>query len=439
MPIGDSAGMGYGVEHGRPGVSFSGCGSVSRCVVIGGGAAGLFGAVACGEAGRAGVTVLEGSSEPLGKVRLSGGGRCNLTHACFDPAALANRYPRGGKALRGPFARFQPRDTMAWFGARGVPLKTEPDGRVFPASDRSGSVVECLLREAQAAGVVLQTGARVTGVRREAGGFRVAWPEASLAADCVLLATGGAAEGHAVARGLGHTVVQPVPSLFALALADPLLEGLAGVSVPGAALALRVPGVRGAVRCAGPVVITHGGLSGPAVLALSSLAARRLHDHGYRGELTIDWAPGEDEASLRGRCERMRREHGKKRVQNSPAAPLPARLWRRMAEASGVRPDATWSHVEAASLKELLRRLSRGVFAVAGRAAHGGEFVTCGGVSLKEVDFRTMESRVCPGLYLAGEILDVDGPTGGFNLQNAWTTGWLAGTAMASGERARHA
>jgi len=393
---------------------------------VGGGAAGFFAAVACAEA-RPGarVTIFERAGAVLSKVKISGGGRCNVTHACFDPKRLVQAYPRGGQALLGPFHRFQPRDTVDWFQKRGVALKTEPDGRMFPVTDQSQTIIDCLTEAARAAGVDVRRDARLLSVAREGTGFVLAL-DAGERISCrrLLLATGSGRQGYQWAGDLGHTVVPPVPSLFSFQIADERLKGLAGISVQnGAALLAGTD-----LRQAGPLLITHGGLSGPAVLKLSAWGARALHAVNYKTELRVNWLglhPEEVEAALR----RQKTGHPRKTVGTGGPFDIPGRLWERLAQAADCA-ETRWGDLPKAALERLTRELTNGAYAVQGKYPFKDEFVTCGGVALEEVDFRTMESRKYPGLYFAGEILDVDGITGGYNFQNAWTTGYLAGRAM---------
>jgi len=401
-------------------------------VVIGGGAAGFFAAIAAAErlgpAGR--VTLLEGAERVLAKVRISGGGRCNLTHSCFDPAELARRYPRGGRELLGAFHRWQPRDTLEWFARRGVAAKAEADGRMFPVTDDSATVVDCLERAARQAGVEVRLRSPARSLRRaEAGGFVVGAPGGELAADRVILATGGGAGGgHALAASLGHAVEPPVPSLFTFNLRHPLLEGLAGLSVEDAAV--EVPGLR--LRERGPVLVTHHGLSGPGILRLSAWGARGMAELGHRFDLLVNWAPAHGPAEVEAALARARAADPRKQVATWNPFGLPARLWDRLVAAAGVPAGTTWANLAAPAARALAGAVAATRLPVTGRSANKEEFVTCGGVRLREVDFRTMESRVAPGLHLAGEVLDVDGVTGGFNFQAAWTTGWLAGNAAAA-------
>jgi len=407
-----------------------------RVVIVGGGAAGVFAAVTCKEENPAAwVTLVEGGAAPLAKVRISGGGRCNVTHDQPDPTRLISNYPRGGRALLGPLTRFGPRETVAWFEGRGVPLKSEADGRMFPTTDDSGTVIGCLLDAARAAGVELRTRAAVTDVEvREAAGesgsrFTVHLQGGgTLSADRVLLATGGTPAGYRFAQALGHTIEPPVPSLFTFKIADPRLHGLAGVSV--AAARVRLDGARETHE--GPVLITHWGLSGPAVLKASAWGARLLHDNGYRLGLTVDWRPDLREDEVRETLLAAKQADARRTVLASEPFGLPQRLWRSLATAAGAVDGMRWGDAPKALLAGLERELHAGRYEIVGKGVFKEEFVTCGGVRLKEVDFSTMESRVQPGLYFAGEILDIDGITGGFNFQSAWTTGRLAGLALAA-------
>jgi len=401
-------------------------------VVIGGGAAGFFGAVTLAAA-RPGarVCILEKAAVPLGKVRISGGGRCNLTHACFDPAQLVQYYPRGARELRGAFTRFQPRDTIQWFESHGVPLKTEPDGRVFPVSDRSESIIACLTGEAARMQVEVRCLSPVAGLRRTAEGeFWVDLRQGdSLSTRSLLLATGGDRAGIALAGSLGHNIVPPVPSLFSFNIPDPRLAGLEGVSVPAAHLTL--PDAR--LEASGPLLITHWGLSGPAVLRLSAWGARALYDAHYHLPLLVNWIPPYNPETMLSRFTDLRAAEGRRQVQGrSPLPDLPLRLWKALASAAGIEETLTWANLSRVQLTRLAEQLTRCRFEIQGKGQFKDEFVTCGGVALNEVDFRSMQSRVQPGLFLAGEILDIDGLTGGFNFQNAWTTAWIAGQAIAN-------
>jgi predicted Rossmann fold flavoprotein len=402
-----------------------------KIVAIGGGAAGFFGAIAAAEAyPHAQVTLLEASSQVLAKVRISGGGRCNVTHSCFEPTALVQHYPRGGKALRGPLTRFQPQDTVAWFKARGVALKTEGDGRMFPVTDDSETIVECLVQSARRAGVQVVTGAVVTGVISAATGFTVELKDGkTVGGDRLLIATGSNPLGYRLATSLGHGLVPPVPSLFTFKIGDPRLIELAGVSVPLVRVKLLVEGQK-PLEQEGPLLITHWGVSGPAVLKLSAWGARLLHDVRYHAKLQVNWLPGLKTEELRNLLLKTKEEWVRKAIAKHCPVALPQRLWQRLVESVGIDAELRWADLSKKALNLLLLELTQGQFAIQGKGMFKDEFVTCGGIPLSEVNFKTMESRCCAGLYFAGEILDVDGVTGGFNFQNAWTTGWIAGQAI---------
>lgn len=356
-----------------------------KVTVLGGGAAGFMAAITAAEAG-ADVTLVEKHRQFLRKVKISGGGRCNVTHALFDAREFARRYPRGEREMIGPLQRFGARETVEWFESRGVKLKTEADGRMFPVTDDSQTIVDCLIGAAKNAGVKLVTNQTLDH-----------FPEGRL-----LLATGGFHGGEV----FGHTIVPPVPSLFTFHVEG--WRDLAGISVEAEVSAA-------GWRERGAVLFTHTGLSGPAILRLSAWRARELHAMSYRFPLTVKWCDVD--------CEKMRREHGAKLISNTPL--LPARLWARLA------PDTRWSKLTSAEQKAFEQRLTRMELPVTGKSMNKEEFVTCGGVRLSEVNFKTMESKLRPGLFFAGELLDIDGLTGGFNFQAAWTTGWIAGLAMA--------
>jgi predicted Rossmann fold flavoprotein len=402
-----------------------------RVVVIGGGAAGFFGAIACAQNHpQTQVTLLEAARQPLSKVRVSGGGRCNITHACFDPAALVQHYPRGGKALRGAFTRFQSKDTVDWFESRGVKLKTEADGRMFPITDNSETIVDCLQQAARKAGVKIWTGAVVKSMTRPSDQFLVQLKSGEeLLGDRLLLATGSSPQGYAIAQTSGHHIEPPVPSLFTFNLDDPRLTDLAGVSVNAVHLRLQA-GEKTNLEQTGPLLITHWGLSGPAVLKLSAWGARILHDRRYQATLLINWLPQHNPETLRQQLLAVKSQLPRRAIATSCPVPIPRRLWERLISHVGIDPEHRWAELSNKILNLLVQELVRGQYAINGKGAFKEEFVTCGGVSLQEVDFKTMQSRICSGLYLAGEILDIDGVTGGFNFQSAWTTGWLAGQAI---------
>jgi len=406
---------------------------VTEIAIVGGGAAGFFAAIAaaCANA-NCKVSLFERSSQFLSKVRISGGGRCNVTHALFDPRIFTTRYPRGERELIAPFHRFSADDTVAWFEARGVRLKREEDGRMFPVTDLSQTVIDCLIKEAKDAGVRLFTRKGVETARvRDEGGFDLKFNDGeSIACDRLLLATGGCRSigGVELARSLGHTIEPPVPSLFSLHVPAPWLRSLPGVSVNDVQVSVEK------LRERGPLLITHNGISGPAVLRLSAWGARVLHEMNYQFSLRVNWIPAMNETELRTEFQSRRQAEPTRRVNNSPIGALPARLWENLVANAGISPETIWTSLTRPGMNELIQRLRATQLEVDGKSLNKDEFVTCGGVRLREMNFKTMESRITPSLYFAGELLDIDGITGGFNFQAAWTTGWIAGHAMAGVE-----
>ncbi|WP_317196783.1 BaiN/RdsA family NAD(P)/FAD-dependent oxidoreductase [Hymenobacter piscis] len=407
--------------------------------VLGGGAAGFFGAIACAEANpNLRVLLLEKTGKLLSKVRLSGGGRCNVTHAADTAAQLVQHYPRGARQLKEPFKQFGAPDTVRWFESRGVQLKTEPDGRMFPTTDSSETIAQCLLEAARRAGVeiLLQTTAEHIeplaggGFQLVLSGPRVAAPELKVAR--VLVATGGAPKSgqYDWLRQLGHAVQEPVPSLFTFNVPDSPLRELPGVSVARARV--KVAGEK--LEYEGPVLVTHWGVSGPAVLKLSAWGARRLHELAYQSTTLINWLPDFTEDTLRQQLQEHRGPHGRKTVGSNPLFGLPQRLWRTLSEQAGIGAETRWNELPAKLQNRLIEALLRTALPMRGKTTYKDEFVTCGGITLGEINMQTMESRLVPGLHFAGEVLDIDGITGGFNFQAAWTTGYLAGRALSRAE-----
>ncbi|MBS0630246.1 MAG: NAD(P)/FAD-dependent oxidoreductase [Verrucomicrobia bacterium] len=375
-------------------------------LIIGGGAAGIFAAI---EAKRShpedSVLVLEKSAVLLSKVRISGGGRCNVTHACFDPLALSKNYPRGGNELIGPFHRFGPTDTIAWFEQHGVKLKTESDGRMFPTTDSSETIIHCLLDEAKKLGVEIALRQKVEQIVKTDEGFIIN----QIKAHRLLLATGSSPQGYEWAKQLGHTIQEPIPSLFTFNIPSSPLLDLSGVSLIAE---LKIAGT--ALSQTGPLLLTHFGFSGPAAIKLSAWAARELYAKNYRVDLVVNWLP-------KLSCEDIYQALLQLKNGSENVFYLPKNLWKHFV---GDRKMKDFSNKD---LRKLAEKLHADVYKVEGKTTNKEEFVTCGGVTLSEVNFQTMESKICPGLFFAGEILNIDGVTGGFNFQNAWTTGFIAG------------
>jgi len=398
-------------------------------IVVGGGAAGFFSAITCAENSTKSVLILEKTSQLLHKVKISGGGRCNVTHECFDPHELSENYPRGEKSLIGPFHRFGAADTVDWFAGRGVALKTEADGRMFPVTDSSQTIVDALVGAADAAGVTVRTSEGVSSIAKSGDHFDVATDTGgSYTAASVLLATGGTrrAAGAKLAASLGHALQPPTPSLFTFKIKDPRLDGLAGLSVTPAEVGIQ----QSKLRSSGPVLITHWGLSGPGILKISAWGARELAERRYRFDISVNWLPGVEAAAD---IDTLRTSEAKRQMSTrSPFASIPKRLWLRLLAAAEIPDDITWAQLSKKQSNRLIGQLSPATFSVDGKSTNKDEFVTCGGASLKEIDFKTMQSKLVPGLYFAGEVIDVDGVTGGFNFQNAWTNGFHAGMDIAT-------
>jgi len=409
-----------------------------RLIVIGGGAAGIFCAVnAARRAPGLKVLVLEKTGKLLSKVKVSGGGRCNVTHACFDIGEMAKRYPRGGHFVRKAFHRWFTTDTIEWFRERGVELKTEEDGRMFPVTDDSQTIIDCLMKEANRYGVEVWMHAEVVGVDVEGAGggaagagvgdsgFRLALKDGRvLEADYVCVACGGYPKAGMFdwIRALGHTVEEPVPSLFTFNMPGDPITKLMGVSVPEAQVKI----VGSKLSEKGPLLITHWGMSGPAVLRLSAWGARELAAGGYTFGIQVNWVPGLTEQTARERMQEMRYERAGQMVGGKNSFGLPQRLWEYFLSVAGVGEGVRWSDLPSREQNKLVGLLCAGGFSVAGKTTFKEEFVTAGGVRLSEVDPSSSQSRKVPGLLFAGETLDVDGITGGFNFQHAWTSGWVA-------------
>jgi len=398
-------------------------------IVVGGGAAGFFSAITCAENSGKSVLILEKTSQLLQKVKVSGGGRCNVTHQCFEPRELSRHYPRGEKSLIGPFHRFGAADTVEWFASRGVTLKTEADGRMFPDTDSSQTIVDTLLGAADAAGVRIHTSEGVTSLIKSEDVFELVTDTGnSYTAPSVLIATGGTrlAAGARIAASLGHELKPPTPSLFTFKVKDPRIDGLLGLSVSPAEVSIQ----QSKLKSRGPVLITHWGLSGPGILKISAWGARELADRDYRFDISVNWLPDADPEAVV--AEKRSSEAKRQLSSRSPFESIPKRLWLRLLAAAEVPDITTWSQLSKTQATRLLGQLITSSFAVSGKSTNKDEFVTCGGIALDEINFQTMESKLVHGLYFAGEVIDVDGVTGGFNFQNAWTNGFHAGAAIAA-------
>ncbi|MGI0105230.1 NAD(P)/FAD-dependent oxidoreductase [Salinimicrobium sp. WS361] len=394
-------------------------------VIIGGGAAGFFTAINAAEmAPEAKICILERGKDVLTKVRISGGGRCNVTHAEFLPKELTKNYPRGEKELRGPFHSFMTGDTIEWFEKRGVPLKIEDDGRMFPESNSSETIIDLFLRESKRLNIEVLTKRAVQDVQLHNGRWKIETSQENFTAGKVLVATGSNPKMWEMLKDLGHNIVPGVPSLFTFKITDARIKDLPGVATNAV---VRLRGKK--LETAGPLLITHWGMSGPAILKLSAWGARELSDK-KNFEIEVNWLPELSPEEISEELQRLKKDSAKQSPHKYAQFELPKRLWQSLVNVSGVDSDLRWADLNKQQLEELTSQLSCGTFQVHGKSAFKEEFVTAGGVELKEVNFKTFESRVCKNLFLAGEVLNIDAITGGFNFQNAWTGGFLAAKAM---------
>lgn len=399
-----------------------------KIAVIGGGAAGFFAAISAKvHSPSSEVIIFEKTSKLLAKVKVSGGGRCNVTHACFQSSELAKFYPRGGKQLRKAFDEFNTRDTVDWFENRGVALKTEDDNRMFPTTDDSQTIIDCLMSETKKLGIRISISSSILEVNKLDSRFELTLKSGVQTFDKVIIASGGSpkTEGFDWLKALGHEIVSPVPSLFTFNMPKEPIKELMGLSVPNASV--RVQGTK--LVQSGPLLITHWGMSGPAVLKTSAWGARALSDMNYQFIAHVNWLGRVKENELRQMIESVIAEFGKRMLRNKNPFDMPQRLWEFLLEKVGLSLEKLWSELGKKGINKLVNILLNDEYSVSGKTTFKEEFVTCGGISLSDVDFKTMESRKCPGLYFAGEVLDVDGVTGGFNFQAAWTTGFIAGKA----------
>ena len=397
-------------------------------VIIGGGASGFMGAITAIRNGLKSVVILESSSKVLEKVRISGGGRCNLTNSCCDNYNLVSNYPRGEKQLIGLFNRFSTADTFDWFQKQGLLLKVESDGRVFPTSDSSEDVVKCLKNVAKKSGVKVFTNSHVKNISIKNESFNVFVKGSNLfIAKNILICTGGHPSGRRLASSLGHSIIQSVPSLFSFTTSQTPLKSCSGIALD-AQIKLIVNNKKYSET--GTVLITHKGFSGPAILRLSAFSARKLYDNKYSGDLRINWlCMSENEA--REKIDLYKLKNGKRLVlKNKPFNNLPKSLWKALLLTVDIDMELKWADLSKYKKESMLKCLIMKKYPIHSRGPFGEEFVTAGGVSLNEINFKTMESKICKGLYFAGEVLDIDGITGGFNFQHCWTSGWVAGNSM---------
>ena len=395
-------------------------------LIVGGGAAGFFTAINLAEKNpKISVAILERGKEVLTKVRVSGGGRCNVTHACFVPNDLVKFYPRGEKELRGPFHQFCSGDTIEWFEKHGVELKIEEDGRMFPVSDSSQTIIDCFLNAAKKHNIEILTGQSVQSLYQAEDSWKVETHHQTFRCKNLVLTTGSNPKIWELLENMGHTIVPPVPSLFTFNIKDPRIKDLMGVS---AFASVKVQNSK--LEASGPLLITHWGMSGPGILRLSAWGARELFAKNYQFILEVnwlnDWTPEATESYLK----ELKLEHAKKVVSKKSPFDFPNRLWERLVVASDISLETKWADLTKQQLQNLVAQLTCGKYHVNGKSTFKEEFVTAGGIDLKEINFKTMESKVLPNVFFAGEIVNIDAITGGFNFQNAWTSGFIVSESI---------
>ncbi len=400
-------------------------------IVVGGGAAGFFSAINIVERNpKLKVAILERGKEVLSKVRISGGGRCNVTHACFEPNELVKYYPRGEKELRGPFHQFCSGDTIEWFENHGVELKIEEDGRMFPVSNSSQTIIDCFLTASHKLGITILTGQSVQSIFNIEGSVENYWKietqTENYLAEKLILATGSNPKIWDLLHTFGHAIITPVPSLFTFNIKDPRIKEL-----PGIATHVSVKVIGSKLESTGPLLITHWGMSGPAILKLSAWGARILHDKNYQFAIQVNWLNDIDTEETETLLKELKQEHAKKTVAKKSPIELQNRLWESLVFASGIGSETKWADLSKTQLQNLANQITKGVFQVNGKSTFKEEFVTAGGIDLKEINFKTMESKIHPNLYFAGEIVNIDAITGGFNFQNAWTSGFIVANSIA--------
>ena len=395
-------------------------------IIIGGGAAGFFTAINIVEKNpRTKVAILERGAEVLGKVRISGGGRCNVTHACFEPNELVKFYPRGEKELRGPFHQFCSGDTIEWFERHGVALKIESDGRMFPVSNSSQTIIDCLVNTTQKLGIKVLTSQSVQSIFKKEFYWKIDTQNQNYQAEKLIVATGSNTKIWDILHNLGHTIIPPVPSLFTFNCKDNRIKELPGVSTT---VTVRIKNTQ--LEATGALLITHWGMSGPAILKLSAWGARILNDKNYQFTLIVNWLNDLDQEDAEAILKETKQEQAKKTVAKKSLFALTNRLWENVVLAAGIPTTTKWADLSKIQLQNLAHQLTNATFEINGKSTFKEEFVTAGGIDLKEINFKTMESKIHPSLYFAGEIVNIDAVTGGFNFQNAWTSGFIVANAV---------
>ena len=400
-------------------------------LIIGGGAAGFFTAINAAEKNpQLKIILLERGKEVLTKVKVSGGGRCNVTHAEFLPKELTQNYPRGEKELLGPFHSFMTGDTIEWFSKRGIELKIEEDGRMFPITDSSQTIIDCFISETERLAIDVLKGQSVKSIENKGKFWKIKTASEEFTAEKLVIATGSNPKIWKLLEGLDHTIIPPVPSLFTFNIDDKRIKKLPGVSTEASVKVLN-ENAKTVLESEGPLLITHWGMSGPAILKLSALGARLLEPTKYHFNIQVNWLLDFSSSEIIEKFKNLKIELAKKLVTKNAQFDLPKRLWKSLVEASNISETTTWADISKEQIVALASQLTEGVFDVHGKSTFKEEFVTAGGVKLKEVDFKTFESKKHKNLYFAGEVLNIDAITGGFNFQNAWTGGYLVAQSIA--------
>ena len=398
-------------------------------MIIGGGAAGFFTAINAKEMNpELDITILEKGKEVLQKVKISGGGRCNVTHACFEPKELVQFYPRGEKELLGPFHQFMTGDTFEWFENNGIPLKIEKDNRVFPESNSSQTIIDCFLNKTKRLGISVLKNHGVTTIQKQANSWLVITKEKQFVCDALVMAAGSSKKVWELSKALRHSIISPVPSLFTFNIKDTRIKDLLGISVPNASVQLEDTNL----EASGPLLITHWGMSGPAILKLSAFGARVLAEKNYEYQVQVNWLSRPTHKIVNVLLN-LKKKHSKKQViVRSPFEEIPKRLWERFVLATTIKTSFNWADVSHEQIDVLANQLTKSIFTAKGKSTFKEEFVTAGGVDLREINFKNFESKLQNNLFFVGEVLNIDAVTGGFNFQNAWTGGWLCAKALAS-------
>ena len=398
-------------------------------MIIGGGAAGFFTAINAKEMNpELDITILEKGKEVLQKVKISGGGRCNVTHACFEPKELVQFYPRGEKELLGPFHQFMTGDTFEWFENNGIPLKIEKDNRVFPESNSSQTIIDCFLGKTKALGIPVLKNHGVNSIKKQGDSWLLTTKEQQFVCDAVVMAAGSSKKVWELSKALRHSIISPVPSLFTFNIKDSRIKDLLGISVPNATVQLEDTNL----EASGPLLITHWGMSGPAILKLSAFGARVLAEKNYEYQVQVNWLSRPTHKIVNVLLN-LKKKHSKKQViVRSPFEEIPKRLWERFVLATTIKTTFNWADISHEQIDALANQLTKSVYIAKGKSTFKEEFVTAGGVDLREINFKNFESKLQNNLFFVGEVLNIDAVTGGFNFQNAWTGGWLCAKALAS-------